>query len=164
MIYHLLFQPSQEDCSQLKFLQKVPMNPSIVSLPVDMTNFSTSERFHGQRYVSTVASCYHDADNNQWASLKDRTAAPYTLSLKSNGCIIFIAALSPSKLLITSKHSIGPVAGNSLSHAQAGEQWIRTYLAEKGRTEADIASVLWESNWTAIAEVCFIFFCRTANI
>jgi tRNA ligase len=31
------------------------------------------------------------------------------LTLKSNGCIIFIAPLTKSKLLITSKHSIGPV-------------------------------------------------------
>jgi tRNA ligase len=41
-----------------------------------------------------------------------------------------------------------------LSHADAGEGWLRKYLEQKGRTEADLAGVLWENNWTAIAEVC----------
>ncbi|KAG6829353.1 hypothetical protein H0H92_004719 [Tricholoma furcatifolium] len=89
-----------------------------------------------------------------WASLESHTAPPYTLSLKSNGCIIFIAALTPEKLVITSKHSLGPVAGSEMSHAQAGESWIRKYLVQKGRTEADLATRLWENNWTAVAELC----------
>ncbi|KAJ7036756.1 RNA ligase-domain-containing protein [Mycena alexandri] len=90
-----------------------------------------------------------------WNSLEAHTAAPYTLSLKSNGCIIFIAALTPEKLLITSKHAVGPAKGEmKLSHADAGEAWLRKYLAEKGRTEADLAGVLWEKNLTAIAELC----------
>ncbi|KAG5650633.1 hypothetical protein H0H81_011530 [Sphagnurus paluster] len=89
-----------------------------------------------------------------WPSLESHTTAPYTLSLKSNGCIIFIAALTPSKLVITSKHSIGPVAGSPISHAQAGEGWVRKYLAQKGRTEEDLARRLWENNWTAISELC----------
>ncbi|KAE9407601.1 hypothetical protein BT96DRAFT_1039843 [Gymnopus androsaceus JB14] len=89
-----------------------------------------------------------------WPSLKMHTAAPYTLSLKSNGCIIFIGALTPEKLVITSKHSIGPVAGAEKSHAQAGEEWLRKYFHEKGRTEAEFAKTLWDNNWTAIAELC----------
>ncbi|KAF9460265.1 RNA ligase [Collybia nuda] len=89
-----------------------------------------------------------------WPSLEAHTAAPYTLSLKSNGCIIFIAALTPTKLLITSKHSIGPVANSPVSHAEAGEKWIRKYLEQKEKTEADLAAHLWENNWTAIAELC----------
>lgn len=46
---------------------------------------------------------------SQWKALETHTTAPYVLTLKSNGCIIFIAPLTKSKLLITSKHSIGPV-------------------------------------------------------
>ncbi|KAJ3987032.1 RNA ligase [Lentinula detonsa] len=89
-----------------------------------------------------------------WSSLKMHTAAPYTLSLKSNGCIIFIGALTPEKLIVTSKHSIGPVGQSEKSHAQAGEEWLRKYLEEKSRTEADLAKTLWDNNWTAIAELC----------
>jgi len=77
------------------------------------------------------------------------------LTLKSNGCIIFIGALTPSRLLITSKHAIGN-AGESdrpaTSHAEVGEQWLRRYLAQKNKME-QLANVLWENNWTAIAEV-----------
>ncbi|KAF7364146.1 tRNA ligase [Mycena sanguinolenta] len=89
-----------------------------------------------------------------WEALEAHTAAPYTLSLKSNGCIIFIAALTPTKILVTSKHAIGPVPGQPISHSQAGEAWLRKYLEQKGKSEADFAARLWENNWTAIAELC----------
>jgi tRNA ligase len=95
--------------------------------------------------------------------LEAHTAPPYTLSLKSNGCIIFIAALTPEKLLITSKHSLGPIAGIELSHAEAGEQWLKQYLEDKGRTEADLAKRLWDQNWTAIAEVSLFSLLYYAN-
>lgn len=89
----------------------------------------------------------------QWDSIERHTAPPYTLSLKSNGCIIFIAALTEEKLIFMSKHSLGNV-GNALeSHAQAGERWMRKHLAASGKTEEQLAKRLWEENWTAIAEV-----------
>ncbi|KAF8632510.1 hypothetical protein AX15_001843 [Amanita polypyramis BW_CC] len=90
----------------------------------------------------------------EWPFLESHTRPPYVLSLKSNGCIIFIGALTPSKLLVTSKHSIGPVAGQARSHAQVGETWLRRYIERKGRTEADLAKQLWDNNWTAVAELC----------
>jgi len=40
-----------------------------------------------------------------------------------------------------------------LSHAQAGEEWLRKYLEKTGKTEMDLAKRLWDKNWTAIAEV-----------
>jgi tRNA ligase len=67
-----------------------------------------------------------------------------------------MAALTPTRLLITSKHAIGSpggASGSAPSHAEVGEQWIRKYLAQKERTEEQLANVLWENNWTAIAEV-----------
>ncbi|KAJ6602126.1 RNA ligase-domain-containing protein [Mycena sp. CBHHK59/15] len=82
-----------------------------------------------------------------WEALEAHTTAPYTLTLKSDGCIIFIAALTPAKLLITSKHSIGPIA-------QAGEGWLRKYFERLAKTEAQLATRLYENNWTAIAELC----------
>ena len=89
----------------------------------------------------------------KWSSLEAHTKPPHTLTLKSNGHIIFIAALSPSQLLITSKHSLGPVQGVSESHAQAGERWLRRHLEQVGKTAKELAKVLWEKNWTAVAEV-----------
>ncbi|KAF9788576.1 RNA ligase-domain-containing protein [Thelephora terrestris] len=89
-----------------------------------------------------------------WDSLEAHTAAPYTLSLKSNGCIIFIAALTPTKLLITSKHSIGPVNGVARSHSRVGEEWLHKHLKKAGKTAEQLAATLWEKNWTAISELC----------
>ncbi|KAH8813973.1 RNA ligase-domain-containing protein [Flagelloscypha sp. PMI_526] len=89
-----------------------------------------------------------------WEALETHTVAPYTMSLKSNGCIIFIGALTPEKLLITSKHAVGSGAGGNISHAEAGERWLRTYFSQKGKTEANMSKVLWDNNWTAIAELC----------
>jgi tRNA ligase len=90
----------------------------------------------------------------EWSFLESHTSSPYVLSLKSNGCIIFVAALTPSKLIVTSKHSIGPIESHSRSHAEVGESWLRRYIDEKGRTEAEMAQQLWDNNWTAIAELC----------
>lgn len=39
--------------------------------------------------------------------MQTHTQPPYRLTLKSNGCLILIAALSPTQLVVTSKHSLG---------------------------------------------------------
>ena len=85
--------------------------------------------------------------------MKAHTGPEYTLSVKSNGCIIFIAAISPSKLVVTSKHALGGLDGVSETHSQAGHRWLKTHLASKGKTEEQLAATLWEKNWTAVAEV-----------
>ncbi|KAI0824940.1 RNA ligase-domain-containing protein [Trametes gibbosa] len=90
-----------------------------------------------------------------WASLETHTAAPYTLTLKSNGCIIFIAALTRTQLLVTSKHSLGPApSASGESHAQAGERWLRKHLERSGKTAEQLARTLWDEKWTAVAELC----------
>jgi tRNA ligase len=43
----------------------------------------------------------------QWDALHRHTAPPYHLTYKSNGCLILISALSPTELLVASKHSLG---------------------------------------------------------
>ncbi|KAJ2925172.1 hypothetical protein H1R20_g11912, partial [Candolleomyces eurysporus] len=88
-----------------------------------------------------------------WEALKEHTAAPYVLSLKSNGCIIFIAAITPTKLIVTSKHSVG-TGDETVSHALMGRKWLTMYLEQRERTEADMAAVLWKNRWTAVAELC----------
>lgn len=39
--------------------------------------------------------------------MKHHTQGPYHLTLKSNGCLILISALSPNHLVVASKHSLG---------------------------------------------------------
>lgn len=89
-----------------------------------------------------------------WSTLSLYTGPTYTLSLKSNGCIIFVAPISPSKLIVTSKHALGPMQGVSETHSEVGHRWLKKHLEEKGKTEDQLASKLWEKNWTTIAELC----------
>ncbi|EJT99576.1 hypothetical protein DACRYDRAFT_23672 [Dacryopinax primogenitus] len=118
----------------------------------------------------------------EWGSLAANTEGPYELTLKSNGCLILVAALTPSRLLVTSKHSLGtrkakgsvaedgneaeakddeeelmetPANGSlGISHAERGEEWLYAHLKRVGKTEADLAKVLWERNISAVAELC----------
>lgn len=90
----------------------------------------------------------------QWANLPDLTAPPYYLTLKSNGCIILVAAISPTQLLVTSKHAIGQqTQPGQVSHALVGEIWLDRGLEKAGKTRKDLAKKLWQENWTLVAEV-----------
>ncbi|KAF7790591.1 hypothetical protein EIP86_001547 [Pleurotus ostreatoroseus] len=90
-----------------------------------------------------------------WDALEAHTSPPYTLTLKANGCIIFIAALSPTQLIVTSKHALGAIKGpDSESHSQVGERWLRKHLESVGKTEEQLAATLWAKKWTAVAELC----------
>ena len=101
--------------------------------------------------ISRVASARM---NLQWDNLPDLTTAPYYLTLKANGCLILVAALSPTELLITSKHAIGQAKeAGAVSHAEVGERWLDRGLAKIGKTRDQLAERLWRENWTCVAEV-----------
>lgn len=87
-------------------------------------------------------------------SITHYTAPPYVLTFKENGCIIFISALSPTELVVTSKHSLGSIEGTEVTHAQKGHEWLLRHLSSVGRTEQQLAQELWERNETAAFELC----------
>ena len=89
-----------------------------------------------------------------WENVESMTQGPYELSVKENGCIIFISGLEGDKLLVCSKNSTGTRANVDLSHAAAGEGWVDKHLNAIGRTRADLARELRERNVTAVAELC----------
>ncbi|KNE86775.1 hypothetical protein PSTG_19861, partial [Puccinia striiformis f. sp. tritici PST-78] len=90
-----------------------------------------------------------------WEALESRSQAPYHLTLKTNGCIIFLAALTPSDLLVTSKHATGGSEHDDpeqpMTHSAAGERWVGRHLAKVGMSSAQLAHELWEANATAVA-------------
>nr|ODN93894.1 hypothetical protein L203_00062 [Cryptococcus depauperatus CBS 7841] len=43
----------------------------------------------------------------EWDAMKTHTQGPYYVTLKSNGCLILISAISPVHLVVASKHSLG---------------------------------------------------------
>lgn len=79
---------------------------------------------------------------------------PYTLSYKENGCIIFVAALSPVRLVITSKHAIGARPDAPVSHSDMGRTWLLRHLEQQNLNEVDLAAELWHRNETAVLELC----------
>jgi tRNA ligase len=90
----------------------------------------------------------------EWRNVEKHTKGPYELSVKENGCIIFIAGLDDGTLLVCSKHSTGPRGDVELSHAAAGEKWVERHLATVGKTKEQLARRLRELNVTAVAELC----------
>ncbi|MCJ1387492.1 hypothetical protein MMC18_000335 [Xylographa bjoerkii] len=95
-----------------------------------------------------------EVNETQWRNVETKTKGPYELSVKENGCIIFIAGLEDDVLLVCSKHSTGARQDVNLSHAVAGEKWVDKHLAAIGKTRQDLARELRNRNVTAVAELC----------
>lgn len=95
-----------------------------------------------------------ETNDTKWPSLRSRTQGPYELTLKENGCIIFISGLEDGTLIVCSKHSTGPRSDVELSHSMAGEKWVDRQLAAIGKTRTDLARELKSRNATAVAELC----------
>lgn len=90
----------------------------------------------------------------EWRNVEQNTRGLYELSVKENGCIIFISGLEDGTLLVCSKHSTGPREDADTSHAIAGERWVDKHLATVGKSRRDLAFKLRAMNATAVAELC----------
>ncbi|MCJ1483571.1 hypothetical protein MMC06_003739 [Schaereria dolodes] len=95
-----------------------------------------------------------EVNDTQWRNVENGTKGPYELSVKENGCIIFISGLEDDVLLVCSKHSTGPRGDADISHAIAGEKWVDKQLAAIGKTRHELARDLRNRNATAVAELC----------
>lgn len=127
-------------------------------LPVYARGFFTYRRKDG---TSEIASRGYDKFFNvgevhetEWRYVRNQTKGPYELSVKENGCIIFVSGLEGDKLLVCSKHSTGPRKEADISHAVAGEKAVDKQLAAVGKTRSDLAKELRRRNVTAVAELC----------
>ena len=95
-----------------------------------------------------------EVNSTRWRNIENNTKGPYELSVKENGCIIFMSGLEDGTLLVCSKHSTGMRQDTDKSHAVAGERWVEKHLASVGKTSADLAKELRRLNITAVAELC----------
>ncbi|KAI9782717.1 MAG: hypothetical protein M1839_004705 [Geoglossum umbratile] len=95
-----------------------------------------------------------EVNKTRWGNIEANTRGPYELSVKENGCIIFISGLPDDKLLVCSKHSTGVRSDVAASHAVVGERWVDRQLQALGRTREDLARELRRRNATAVAELC----------
>ncbi|PKS05076.1 hypothetical protein jhhlp_008443 [Lomentospora prolificans] len=96
----------------------------------------------------------NEVRETEWNNIIENTQGPYELTLKENGCIIFISGLEDGTLIVCSKHSTGERGDTDLSHAQAGERHIEKQLAAVGKTKSELAAELRRRNVTAVAELC----------
>jgi tRNA ligase len=95
-----------------------------------------------------------ETNETKWPNLRTKTQGPYELTLKENGCIIFISGLEDGTLVVCSKHSTGARSDVELSHSKAGEKWVDRQLAAIGKTREKLARELRARNATAVAELC----------
>lgn len=95
-----------------------------------------------------------ETHETRWENIEQYTKGPYELTLKENGCIIFLSGLEDGTLLVCSKHSTGDRSDVELSHAAAGERHIEKQLKALGKTKDDLARDLRNRNATAVCELC----------
>ena len=95
-----------------------------------------------------------EVSSTEWANVERDTVGPYELSVKENGCIIFMSGLEDGTLLVCSKHSTGARQDVTHSHAMVGEKWVDRHLASVGKTRLHLAQELRRLNATAVGELC----------
>ncbi|KAI5808719.1 RNA ligase-domain-containing protein [Peziza echinospora] len=95
-----------------------------------------------------------EVTNTKWSHIESHTKGPYELTVKENGCIIFLSGLPDGSLLVCSKHSTGTRGNPEASHAATGEKWIERHLQSVGKTKEELAKWLRDMNATAVAELC----------
>lgn len=95
-----------------------------------------------------------ETESTRWRNVETGTRGPYELSVKENGCIIFLSGLEDGTLLVCSKHSTGAREDVGVSHAQAGEQWVERHVRSVGKTIKNLALELRRMNATAVGELC----------
>ncbi|OAD72143.1 hypothetical protein PHYBLDRAFT_80047 [Phycomyces blakesleeanus NRRL 1555(-)] len=95
-----------------------------------------------------------ETDDTQWDAFREGTEGPYDVTLKENGCIILISALSESSLAVTSKHALPKVQDDEYSHAGVGYKWLCKHLASVHMTERDLAEWIYHKDITLVAELC----------
>lgn len=86
--------------------------------------------------------------------LKNNTTGPYDLTLKENGCIIFISGLLNGDLVVCSKHSTGQRDDLTRNHAIQGEIEIEKQLNKIHKSKKDLGLLLYSLNVTAVTELC----------
>ncbi|KAF9437086.1 hypothetical protein BGZ76_002052 [Entomortierella beljakovae] len=107
-----------------------------------------------------------EVESTRPQKIAEGTVGPFEVTLKENGCIIFMSGLPPDLIgpqggcVVTSKHSLGAldpienVNQPDVSHSLKGQEWLEKSLASKGRTLQEFGLWLWNNNLTAVAELC----------
>ncbi|KAJ3276984.1 hypothetical protein HDV01_000036 [Terramyces sp. JEL0728] len=133
------FDYKQAKISSFKFTDHIyPL------LPIKSRGLFVSE--DGEILIRGYDKFYNIGENgSSWESL-NATTGPYKVTLKENGCIIYVSVLN-NELLVTSKHSLGPA--RNLSHSEYGQQ----VLERTAKHKDELIKYLSENNTTAVFEL-----------
>lgn len=97
-----------------------------------------------------------ETPETKWENLAKTTIGPYHLTVKENGCIIFVSAIE-GHLIVTSKHALGQssinLGSNSVSHSEMGEIWLDRHLKRSGAAREELVGFLSSNNVTAAFEL-----------
>ncbi|GEQ68849.1 hypothetical protein JCM33374_g2518 [Metschnikowia sp. JCM 33374] len=100
----------------------------------------------------------NEADIVSDKRLREECKGPFVASTKENGCIIFFAGLEDSTLVVCSKNMTGDLDSETYKsqgkHYKKGIEAIHKQLEAIGKTPQQLARTLYESNVTAVAELC----------
>ncbi|KAJ3192571.1 hypothetical protein HK101_006310 [Irineochytrium annulatum] len=91
---------------------------------------------------------FFNVGETTWTSrdnLRARTVGPYEVTVKENGCIIFISQVE-GEILVTSKHAVQV-------HAAKGMEWLERHLKDAGSNKEELAAFLKEHDVTAVFEL-----------
>ncbi|WEJ96300.1 tRNA ligase [Yamadazyma tenuis] len=82
------------------------------------------------------------------------TTGPYELTVKENGCIVFIGGLEDGTIVVCSKHSTGARDDLTRNHAVEGESQLKHSLEAIGKSVEELAKMLYKHNITLVGELC----------
>lgn len=85
--------------------------------------------------------------------LKKTTIGPYYVTIKHNGCLIFVGAINQEKLLICSKNSTEKKNQKS-SHASEGRKRVYQTLEHNKIDKLMLSKFLYDYNLTLVLELC----------
>lgn len=86
--------------------------------------------------------------------LSNSTKGPYTVTVKSNGCIVFISSLEDGTLVVCSKHSTGFRSDLSKNHAMVAQEALELQLKNMGISPNELGKLLYNYKITAVCEYC----------
>lgn len=90
----------------------------------------------------------------KWDWIEKNTVGPYEVTVKANGCIIFVSGLEDGTLVVCSKHSTGPREDVDRNHSEAGRMFLEKQLEDHSIDKEVFAKELYRRNITAVAEYC----------
>jgi len=94
-----------------------------------------------------------ETEDTLWKNIEENTVGPFELTLKENGCIIFVSVYEDD-LFVTSKHSFTSINndGNLVpnNYSDLGEKWLDKYIKDK---REQLKKFIKENNVTLVFEL-----------